>query len=151
MKRQRSMCSGFVNMHMIIGCLVPDGDHALRTKNFEPLIVSINSLAAVVDGSNGAVLKTQSCYCGVPISHFTEYRIDQNTRLGEYLFDLGAYNVPAHIKIVDGHVQEHSARRPKIIFRRRRWIATSNTENLQIANFAGINHLVHFGKILVKA
>jgi hypothetical protein len=105
------MCSGAINMNMVILRLVIDRNHSFGAEHFNTLIVFIDSLAAIVYHSERAVFKGQRHRRSVLASDFCEHWVDKNIRSGINLFNVRAHEVARHIEIMNRHVQKTPVRK----------------------------------------
>src|SRR5579864_2410774 len=126
---------------MIIRCFVFDRNHPGGPEYFHPLIVAVNSLAAIIYGSQRAIIKRERHNRRVPIMHLLENWIDQYVCLGIDLFDIARHKKASHIKVMNCHVQENSTGGAEVIFWRRSRIATGNSEDLRLADSSCFDHL----------
>ena len=82
--------------------------HTFGTKYFCSLIVSINSFSGVINNCDCSVSHLQCDHCSIYIACFSDSRINQNCRLYINFLCIASSQKTNHIKIMNGHIQEHT-------------------------------------------
>ena len=123
----------------------------LRTEHFDPLVVAVNGPAAVVDGAQGAVGKAQHHHRRVQVAGLADGRVYQVAPRGIKLLDLVAGQKAGDIEVVDGHVQEDSARCLHVLGGRRFRIPAGDADQVGRADPAGSHRLPRLEKAGIEA
>src|SRR5512133_1996920 len=138
-----------IEIHVVIGGIVVRLHHAIGTKYFYALIIAVNRLAAVVDCANGAVGKSEGDHGSIYITSFADTWVDHDSGRDIDLFHFAAAQIASHIEVVDRHIEEHAARNFDIRDRRGSGVATGNSNDVRVTDFAFRNHLTDFTEVRV--
>ena len=150
-QRQRCMDAHAVAEDLRVGSIVGDRHHAARTEHLHALVVTVDSLAAVIDHGKGAVFKGEGDHGGVPIAGPGEHRVHQHGGSRINFGNFASHQVTRHVEIVDGHVQEDTAGRPQVLFGRRTGIAAGDAQDVRLSHQTAGDGLADLQKVGIKA
>jgi hypothetical protein len=111
--------------------------HPARAEDLDALVVAVDRLARVVDRGQAAVGVLEQHDRGVDVAGLPDLRVDAHPAAGVDLDDLRAGDVPGHVEVVDGHVQEQAAGAADVAHRRGRRVAAGDPRELRLADLPG--------------
>ena len=147
-KRLVGTVAVIIDIRNICRCVICCGSLTARTEHFKSLVVAVASLAAVVNNTDCTALEFECNKCRINISGFTDCRVNHNGGVCVNLFYLAA-DKTSHIKIMNRHIKEDTARNLNIFNCRRFRVTGCNFNCLKIAEFALVCETLDFGKIMV--
>src|SRR5574340_509506 len=124
--------------------------NAVAAQNFQPLIVAVHRLAAIIDGADGAIGELQGHDGGIEVAEFCDLRGEQDVPDGVQFLALAQLEA-CHVEVVDGHIQEHAAAILQVLQRRRLRVAGDDMDDARPADFTRCDDLMHPLKALVEA
>src|SRR5437879_2855541 len=119
-------------------------------QQLNPLIVAISSLTAVADRPDHSISKLEQHYSAIHVARFPYFRVIENASLDKNLFHLATDQETCHIKIMDGHIQEDTARTLDISDRWWLRIATDDVQHARLTDLSLLYCLAHAGIVGIK-
>src|SRR6516225_3225301 len=122
----------------LVSLPVVGDDHPLAAKQFNPLVVAKGSSSRVVDMAQFPVSSAHDHHDGVEVAKIrSNGGINKCTSGREDLGRLVVQHETRHVKIVDRHVTEDTARDRSVASRWHPWIARRDNDLLELSDLAG--------------